>query len=146
MSPARATSRRALPRHIHLPSVHVRTKGAGFDYDYDYDLYVGNKRQIRRIITFRLIAPGDLEVVRVTEDDLCPEEAADIREELPTLLDEDNPEALTAMQALAALEFERQARIAAGAEHSCFHCGCSESKSCSGGCFWATPNLCSRCV
>lgn len=146
MSPARAVpkSRRALPQHIHLPSVHVRTKGAGFDYDYD--LYMGNVRRMRRIITFRLIAPGGVEVVRVTEDDVCLEEAADIIEDLPILMDESNPEAQAAMQTLASLEFERQARIAAGAEHSCFRCGCSESKSCSGGCWWLTPNLCSRCV
>jgi hypothetical protein len=122
----------------------VRTKAAGFDYDYD--LYVGNARQIRRIITFRLIAPGGVEVVRVTEDDLCPEEAADIREALPTLMDEGDPDAQAFMQILAQQEFERQERIAAGAERACLHCGCSESRSCSGGCIWATPNLCSRCV
>jgi hypothetical protein len=144
MTTTRAGSRRALPQHIHLPSVHVRHQGAGFDYDYD--LYVGNKWQVRRIITFRLIAPGDLKVVRVTEDDLCPEEAADVFEDLPALMDEGNPEAQVAMQTLASLEFERQARIAAGAERACLQCGCSESRSCSGGCIWVTQSLCSRCV
>jgi hypothetical protein len=40
----------------------------------------------------------------------------------------------------------RQARIAAGLEHACACCGCSESRACPGGCVWATDNLCSRCV
>lgn len=43
-------------------------------------------------------------------------------------------------------EAERQRRIAAGAEHACAACGCSESCACPGGCVWATPTLCSRCV
>lgn len=43
-------------------------------------------------------------------------------------------------------ESKRQARIAAGIEHQCAHCGCSESRACPGGCVWATPTLCSRCV
>lgn len=43
-------------------------------------------------------------------------------------------------------EFHRQERIADGVEHACAVCGCSESRACSGGCVWATPNLCSRCV
>jgi hypothetical protein len=40
----------------------------------------------------------------------------------------------------------RQARIAAGIEHQCVVCGCSESRPCVGGCVWATPNLCSQCA
>ena len=44
------------------------------------------------------------------------------------------------------VEFQRQQRIAAGTEHACTRCGCSESRSCPGGCVWATPTLCSRCV
>ncbi len=43
-------------------------------------------------------------------------------------------------------EEERQARIAAGVEHACAGCGCSESRACPGGCVWATATLCSRCV
>lgn len=46
---------------------------------------------------------------------------------------------------LLAEEDERLARIAAGVEHQCSNCGCSESLPCPGGCVWATPNLCSRC-
>ena len=42
-------------------------------------------------------------------------------------------------------EQERQERIAAGAEHVCASCGCS-SRSCPGGCVWATATLCSRCA
>jgi hypothetical protein len=43
-------------------------------------------------------------------------------------------------------EAARQARIAAGVEHACVLCGCSESLPCPGGCIWARPNLCSRCA
>jgi hypothetical protein len=43
-------------------------------------------------------------------------------------------------------EDERQARIDAAIEHVCAGCGCSESRSCPGGCVWATDRLCSRCV
>lgn len=28
----------------------------------------------------------------------------------------------------------------------CISCGCCEHKACDGGCVWATPTLCSRCV
>lgn len=28
----------------------------------------------------------------------------------------------------------------------CRVCGCSEFNACPGGCIWATPDLCSRCV
>ncbi|GEM_PF-3115249 len=47
---------------------------------------------------------------------------------------------------LEAKELERQSRIAAGIELACASCGCSETQPCEGGCVWATPNLCSRCV
>jgi hypothetical protein len=50
------------------------------------------------------------------------------------------------MQQRAEAEFQRQRRIDAGEEHACRVCGCSESRSCSGGCCWATGSLCSRCV
>jgi len=43
-------------------------------------------------------------------------------------------------------ENARRARIAAGIEHRCAGCGCSESLPCPGGCIWATSNLCSRCA
>lgn len=43
-------------------------------------------------------------------------------------------------------EFHRQERIAAGREHACLGCGCSESRACPGGCVWATETLCSSCA
>jgi hypothetical protein len=43
-------------------------------------------------------------------------------------------------------ELARQARIAAGEEHACAGCGCSETRACEGGCVWATETLCSRCI
>ena len=32
------------------------------------------------------------------------------------------------------------------AEPQCLTCGCTDAQACPGGCIWATPNLCSRCV
>jgi hypothetical protein len=29
---------------------------------------------------------------------------------------------------------------------TCVGCGCTEGNACEGGCVWATPTLCSRCV
>lgn len=55
-------------------------------------------------------------------------------------------EDIDGMFRLMQFEQDRQARIAAGVEHVCVGCGCSETKSCAGGCVWATPNLRSRCV
>lgn len=31
-------------------------------------------------------------------------------------------------------------------EPRCRACGCSERQACPGGCIWATPDLCSKCV
>jgi hypothetical protein len=42
-------------------------------------------------------------------------------------------------------EADRQARIAASEEEVCRVCGCSDTKSCPGGCTWAEPGLCSSC-
>lgn len=36
-------------------------------------------------------------------------------------------------------------RMPAG-EMTCRVCGCSDNRGCPGGCLWAAPNLCSRCV
>jgi hypothetical protein len=44
------------------------------------------------------------------------------------------------------VEAARLSRIAAGEEHACAGCGCSETRACEGGCVWATETLCSRCV
>ncbi len=58
----------------------------------------------------------------------------------------DAAEDILAGEDLDVCEAARQARIAAGVEHVCVGCGCSESLSCPGGCVWASPNLCSRCA
>lgn len=34
----------------------------------------------------------------------------------------------------------------ATANQKCRVCGCTEMRACPGGCSWAAPNLCSRCV
>lgn len=31
-------------------------------------------------------------------------------------------------------------------ELACVGCGCTDAHPCEGGCIWATPTLCSRCV
>ncbi|MEN6537813.1 MAG: hypothetical protein ABFD89_29445 [Bryobacteraceae bacterium] len=44
------------------------------------------------------------------------------------------------------IEEARQARIAAGEEMVCRVCGCSDTRACPGGCYWAAPGLCSKCA
>jgi hypothetical protein len=61
-------------------------------------------------------------------------------------MDEGNPAASAIMEECARKEFARQLRIVQGGEIACARCGCSETRACSGGCCWATPTLCSRCV
>ncbi|HVL65763.1 MAG TPA: hypothetical protein VM364_00745 [Vicinamibacterales bacterium] len=43
------------------------------------------------------------------------------------------------------LQADGRIRMPAG-EMTCRVCGCSDSRACRGGCLWAAPNLCSRCV
>lgn len=61
-------------------------------------------------------------------------------------MDEKNPDLEAAMKERAHEEWARQLRIEQGIERACAACGCSETRSCSGGCIWATTNLCSRCA
>ena len=135
-------------RHIHLPSVHVRDEDQQHGYDYEEDIYVFGRgwRHIERIVRFVAIQGGAPTLIRETRDRLCPEELAQLREDLPYLMEEGNPAARAAMEECARKEIERQRRIAAGVEQVCARCGCSESRGCSGGCCWATESLCSRCV
>jgi hypothetical protein len=133
------------PGHIHLPSVHIRSEnGAGFDYEEDYYLW---GRRIERIVRFVAFEPGgSTSLFRETFDELCPEDMQQLKEDLPILMDRKNPVTDTVMQECARKEFARQMRIAAGEEAACNRCGCSETRSCSGGCCWATTRLCSRCI
>lgn len=131
------------PKHYHLPSVHVRNGGSG--YDYEEDLYVVGRR-VERVVRFVAIDRGAETLIRETRDELSAEEWAQFRATLPVLMEEGNPEVEQLMQERAALEFQRQLRIAAGQEHACRGCGCSETRSCSGGCIWVNQNFCSRCV
>lgn len=145
---ARARARRGhdlvRPKHYHLPSVHVRHGGTG--YDYDEDLYVIAPGQVNRVVRFVAIDHGAETLIRETRDELSAEEWAQFRATLPVLMKEGNPEVEELMQERAALEFQRQLRIAAGSEHVCRGCGCSETRSCSGGCIWISANFCSRCA
>jgi hypothetical protein len=136
--------REAAPQHLHLPSVHVRAEN-GTGFDYDEDLYVRGQ-QVERIIRFVAIEYGAPTLIRETRDVLCPEELASFEELLPILMQEGNPAAQEAMEERARWEFARQLRISHGLEHACAKCGCSESKSCSGGCCWFSETICSRCA
>jgi hypothetical protein len=145
-APARARTR--AQEHIHLPSVHVRSEdGSGYDYEEDYFLSgTGAKRRAHRITRFALVAKGHEPVVRVTMDVLCQDELVLFLAALPDMLDEGSPDVAEKMQRLGRMEFARQVKIARGEETACIECGCSESRACSGGCVWALPNVCSRCV
>jgi hypothetical protein len=133
------------PDHIHLPSVHIRL-AEHTGWDYEEDLYALPAGRVERIIRFVAFEPGEPALVRVTTDVLCEEEQAYFAEILPVLMDEGSPEANDEMERRARKECERQLLIAAGEELACARCGCSQSRSCSGGCCWATKTLCSRCV
>lgn len=99
------------------------------------------------------------------------EDLDDIDDEDDTLgLDEDDddfendpdPEAdlqgLIEMRPEDTVEYLRLAALQAGSflqsgrvvmplgEMTCRVCGCSDERACAGGCVWAAPNLCSRCV
>lgn len=139
-APARAHKHRG---HIHLPSVHVRKDGAGFDYDEDLWI-TGN--QAKRIVRFVAIENEQPTLIRQTYDVLSDEDLRELRVNLDWLLLEHSPETNLHMQERAYREFERQQAIAKGEETACRGCGCSDSRGCSGGCVWATPALCSRCV
>ena len=149
------TQARALaPKHIHLPSVHVRSGDGRHGYDYEEDLYRrghGRRRRVERIIRLAIVENDRPILIRETFDVLCADELANLMESLPALLETDiqgesSPEIAEHMQLRAQLEFERQIRIAAGTESACARCGCSETRSCSGGCLWLTSTLCSRCA
>jgi len=146
-APARA--RRARTQHFHLPSVHVRTERGDQGFDYEEDIYFhgsGRRRRVKRVITLIAIEDGQPALVRQTFDELCREEEEDLADSMEALMDEGDPEVVALMEDRARKEWKRQLRIAAGVEHACSRCGCSETRSCSGGCFWATATQCSRCV
>jgi hypothetical protein len=134
-------------KHIHLPSVHVRDEEeTGFDFEED--LFVigrGRRQRVERVIRLAMIEGGREMRVSETRDELCPGELYQLQDDLPVLMDEGNPAARAMMEECARLECERQIRIAAG-EDVCLGCGCSTTRACSGGCCWATSNLCSRCA
>lgn len=130
--------------HIHLPSVHARDGNIGFDYEEDLTIRDGGK-EIDRLITLAIVAP-DARLVRMTLGKLCAEEIAQLAEDLPVLMDEDNPASGALMRESAQEEFERQLRILSGAERACLGCGCSESRACSATCVWVKDQLCSNCA
>jgi hypothetical protein len=135
---------------IHLPSVHVRTQAdptTGFDYEED--IYVrghGRDRAARRMVALVVIERGEIALIRQTTDVLSADELFTLDEELPFLMDADNPELIEMMETRGRAEFARQRRITLGEEQACASCGCSESRACSGGCVRATRALCSRCL
>lgn len=138
----RATSKK--PLHVHLPSVHIRSsEGNGFDYTEDY---YAIDRRVERVVRLAILRGGSQTLERRTTDVLCAEEMQHLANSLPMLMDPDDPDAQALMEECARKEYARQLRIAAGREMVCAGCGCSETRSCSGGCLWATATLCSRCA
>src|SRR5437899_7105907 len=99
-APARARARSKQPGHIHLPSVHVRAEhGTGFDYEEDIYFVGRGRRQIaERVVRFAALERGVETLVRVTFDVLCPEDLRALREALPLVMDEGNPDARALME------------------------------------------------
>jgi hypothetical protein len=146
---ATARSRRAratqAAEHIHLPSVHSRDrKNTGFDYEEDF--YIYGRFRVERVVKLVMVERGIPVVTHKTTDELSAEDREQLWYDLPILMDEGNPAAEAIMKECARKELARQLRIAAGQEQACLGCGCSETRACSGNCFWATETLCSRCV
>lgn len=140
----RKSRRRKAVEHIHLPSVHVRSdEAAGFDYEED--LFVLAPGHVGRVVRLVIVKDGG-QVIRETFGELCDEELAQLEVDLPVLMDEGSPAAGALMRESAQNEFERQIRILTGEEKVCLGCGCSETRACSGGCGWATDQLCSNCA
>lgn len=146
----RSPARPAAAGHIHLPSVHVRTKldpTSGFDHEENIQIRGhGRSRLARRTVALAVIEGDQVALIRETVDVLSADELANLDENLEFLMDAQNPELIEMMEERGREEFARQRRIAAGREQACASCGCSESRACSGGCVWATRALCSRCL
>lgn len=51
-----------------------------------------------------------------------------------------------ALMVLDKLEQDLRAALAEAATWTCRVCGCTNARPCEGGCSWAQPNLCDRCV
>lgn len=142
--------------HIHLPSIHIRSADGRSGFDYEEDIYVrgrGSRRAVLREVKLTAIEAGCVCLDRLTADQLSEEDQRELEESLSFLTATDlltgemvYPEAAAEMEKRARFEYQRQLRIASGAEQACAACGCSETRACSGGCIWATRALCSRCV
>lgn len=81
------------------------------------------------------------------EDDIDEDEAEDearefYQEHARPLTPADTVEILAAAATVSPPRYQ----LAGSWEMTCRVCGCSDSRACEGGCVWAAPNLCSRCV
>lgn len=84
----------------------------------------------------------------IDEDDVDEEARAFYEEHAAPLTPADTVEILAAAAGDAASWFtsRRTIRVPAMGDMVCRGCGCSDNRACPGGCFWAAPNLCSRCA
>lgn len=130
--------------HWHLPSVHVENQD-GTGYDYEENLFREKGNKFVRVTTLTVHFPNGPDSTFETTDTLCDAERKELSQNLTWLMQRGNAQAEAFMKMRAEHEVERQKRIAAGAEHRCTVCGCSESRSCSGGCIWITNAICSKC-
>jgi hypothetical protein len=126
--------------------VHVRRPdGSGYDYEENVFIPDGNPwHGGHRVLSLLMLSPDGTETLRETREHVDLD--FDSLQDLGRMTAEGDLEAQEVMQDLAEQEYKRQTRIAAGIEHACAGCGCSESRACPGGCVWATRTLCSRCA
>lgn len=73
-------------KHIHLPSVHVRSDDAA-GFDYEEDLFILATGRVARMVRLVIVKDGS-RVVRETFGELCSEELEEIEGVLPVLMDE----------------------------------------------------------
>jgi len=128
-APAR---KRKAKTHVHMPSLHLR-RADGSGVDVEEDLYFDER--IRRGLPQEPHELADWALNAITEEyGLNQAEIAAVVGALEYCIMERQ-----ALQLARAQDRER-------GEPMCLNCGCTQSHACEGGCFWASPNLCSRCV
>lgn len=99
------------------------------------------------------VEPEDEDLEDIEEDDDDEEEELVLaryvrgQEALDTLTPEDTVAYLQLVgQEAVPRWLNARGQISMPTEMECRVCGCTDKRGCAGGCVWAAPNLCSRCV